>query len=300
MNLDPRHLNALTAILRSGSFEAAAQELGLTQSAVSQRLSALESQIGHVLVLRETPCHATEVGHKIAAHALTLELMEAHLVDGLSGANTPKDAEKKLKTIRFACNADSLDSWLMPAFAKLPDTVFDLVVDDQDHALDWLRRGEVAAALTSYARPVQGCDVTALGAVRYIAAASPAYVERWFGEGVSFEGLSKAPMLRFNPKDDLQFVWMQQRFNKTATPPYHTVPSTAGFAKAAELGMGWGMIPEPMITKELAQTTLVPLDEKATYDLALYVQHSRMLAGPLAPLLTALKQAAKGVLHPTH
>ena len=55
MQFDSRQLAALSAILRLGSFEAAAGALGITQSAVSQRVKALEEQVGSVLVLRESP-----------------------------------------------------------------------------------------------------------------------------------------------------------------------------------------------------------------------------------------------------
>jgi hypothetical protein len=45
MNFDPKQLTALTEILRLGSFEAAADALGVTQSAISQRLKALEDTL---------------------------------------------------------------------------------------------------------------------------------------------------------------------------------------------------------------------------------------------------------------
>ncbi|MEO1788791.1 MAG: LysR family transcriptional regulator, partial [Pseudomonadota bacterium] len=51
-------LHALAAVLRTGSFEAAAHDLGLTQSAISQRIRALEDRAGAVLIVRETPCRA--------------------------------------------------------------------------------------------------------------------------------------------------------------------------------------------------------------------------------------------------
>ena len=52
MQLDRAQLATLSAILRRGSFEQAAMDLGITQSAVSQRLRALEERIGAVLVQR--------------------------------------------------------------------------------------------------------------------------------------------------------------------------------------------------------------------------------------------------------
>ena len=52
---DPDALECLAAIVEEGGFERAAQRLSITQSAVSQRLRALESQVGTVLIVRSRP-----------------------------------------------------------------------------------------------------------------------------------------------------------------------------------------------------------------------------------------------------
>ena len=79
MKFDPKQLTALTEILRLGSFEAAADALGVTQSAISQRLKALEDNFGSILVQRSTPCRGTAAGLRLAAHANSVTLMEAEL-----------------------------------------------------------------------------------------------------------------------------------------------------------------------------------------------------------------------------
>ena len=53
------HLRALTAIVDEGTFEAAADALGITPSAVSQRIKALEASVGQVVVRRGAPCTPT-------------------------------------------------------------------------------------------------------------------------------------------------------------------------------------------------------------------------------------------------
>ncbi|MEI2715019.1 MAG: LysR family transcriptional regulator [Nocardioides sp.] len=58
MELNPGQLAALVAIADEGSFEAAARRLQLTPSAVSQRIRALETAAGRVLVSRTQPCEA--------------------------------------------------------------------------------------------------------------------------------------------------------------------------------------------------------------------------------------------------
>lgn len=62
----------------------------------------------------------------------------------------------------------------------------------------------VLAAVTSLAKPVQGCRSRKLGALRYCATASPAFVQRWFAKGENAGDLSHAPSLVFDRNDRLQ------------------------------------------------------------------------------------------------
>lgn len=52
MDIDPRRLRVLLAVARNGGILAAADELRITPSAVSQQLSRLEAETGHALVVR--------------------------------------------------------------------------------------------------------------------------------------------------------------------------------------------------------------------------------------------------------
>ncbi|RBP94895.1 LysR family transcriptional regulator (chromosome initiation inhibitor) [Rhodobacter sp. 140A] len=279
-------LEALSAVLATGSFEAAAARLRVTPSAVSQRIRALEDRVGAVLVVRGAPCTGTEAGQRLARHAEVVALLEAELA--------PPEAAPVL---RIAVNADSLATWVLPALAAVPDRLFDLVIDDQDHSADWLRRGEVVAAVTSSARAVPGCDVRPLGALHYLATAAPAFVAQHFPAGISAAALARAPALVFNEKDGLQAAWLQQVTGQSPPLRAHHIASTTAFVEAAELGLGWGMNPEVLVRGAIAAGRLVPLHPEPLA-VALYWQSARRLAGPLAPLTRAMRTAAARVLRP--
>lgn len=66
--LDGPQLAALAAVVELGSFDAAAERLHVTPSAVSQRIKSLEQQVGQVLVVREKPCRATTAGIRLDHH----------------------------------------------------------------------------------------------------------------------------------------------------------------------------------------------------------------------------------------
>jgi LysR family transcriptional regulator (chromosome initiation inhibitor) len=293
MPLDPMQLAALAAVLRRGSFEHAATDLAVTPSAISQRIKALEERIGTALVLRATPCTATPTGARLAKHAEDVGLLETQLRRDLE-----LDSENSPARLRVAVPADSLATWFIQAMAPIKDMLFDLVIDDQDHSADWLRRGEVNAAVTSSGKAVSGCTRVPLGSLRYLATASPDFVDRWFGDGVTARTLAQAPCLTFNPKDTLQSQWMQAQTGARLSPPSHFLPSTHAFIDAARAGLGWGMNPELLIRGPIRNRRLIALNPNLPLDTPLDWQVSRILAPALAPLTHAVRAAAQDRLIP--
>lgn len=294
MQFDPHHLSALAAVLRLGSFEAAAADLHVTPSAISQRIKALEEKVGTSLINRGTPCTGTPQGVRIAKHAEDVGLLESQLSRELSLETTAGPTR-----IRIAVNADSLATWFVNAMAALPDMLFDLVIDDQDHSADWLKRGEVSAAICAGEKPIPGCDAHPLGALRYVATASPGFMRRWFSDGVTPQTLSKAPCIVFNAKDGLQRQWMTDFVGPRISPPCHYLPSTHAFVDAARAGIGWGMNPAALVRGPVRNGKLVPLLKNAPLDVPLNWQVSRIMAPSLEPLTKAVRKAAqKGLVRP--
>ncbi|MEP5154069.1 LysR family transcriptional regulator ArgP [Planktotalea sp.] len=283
MQLDYDHLRALSEILRTGSFDAAASSLGVTPSAISQRVRALEDQVGARLILRAVPCVGTDLGQRLARHAEEVAVMEAALL--------PDQSEPARLSI--AVNADSLATWIIPALASQPDIRFDLTVVDQDHSAQLLKEGRVAAAITTRAQAIQGCDSIPLGALEYVATASPEFVAKWFPDGVTPDALERATALVFDTKDGLQRDWALRETGEHIALTGHVLPSTQAFVAAASVGMGWGMNPAQLVKEALADGTLVALGQRPRYHTPLYWQISRRLAPHLKGLTHALRQQAK-------
>jgi LysR family transcriptional regulator (chromosome initiation inhibitor) len=288
--IDPAQLAALAAVHRRGSFDLAATELHVTPSAISQRIKALEEAAGSLLIRRGQPCKATETGLRLIRHHDEIALLERTLAQDLP-ALAPGPT-----TLRIAVNADSLATWVIPALAETEGFLFDLVIDDQDVSQDWLRRGDVAAAITAHPGPLQGCDTVPLGALRYHATASPAYFRRWFPDGVTADALTKAPALTFSDKDRLQTQWAAARGLSRAALPTHRIASSQAFVDACLAGLAWGMNPAPLISDHLAAGRLVELVEETPLDVALHWPFTRLAAPALAPVTLAIHRAAARAL----
>ena len=284
------HLATLIAVIEEGTFEAASQRLHITASAVSQRIKAMEQSAGQVLVQRTNPIAPTEAGSRLLRYAQQLQLLRHDLEASLGSASTP--------SLAIAVNADSLATWLLPALATAQDAtgaVFDIYREDQEHTASLLRAGAVMAAVTAEKRPVQGCSASPLGVMRYRAVSTPSFRDRWLNGDLA--ALDDAPMVDFDRKDDLQQSFLRGVLGRTPRSPRHFVPTSHDFARAVELGMGWGMLPDQQSERGLREGSLVELSPGTSIDVLLYWQRWN-LASPLLDELTRVVLAAASAALP--
>ena len=296
--IDYQAARAVAMVVQTGSFDKAAKALHVTPSAVSQRVKQLEDRLGVVLIARGTPCTATEKGAWLCRHMDHVGMLEKDLMQQLPGLGDAGAPAGRV-TLSIASNADSLATWLLTAvsaFSEEADYLFDIAVDDQDHTNEWLEKGRVLAAVTSVAKPVAGCHVTALGRISYITAASPAFVARYFPDGFSAEALANAPALTFNQKDRLQHDWALKATGRDVGYPTHWLPSVHSFVEAALNGMGWGLHPEALVADHVAAGRLVELAPGVRLEVPLYWQINRLAAERLSGLTRCVVATARTAL----
>ncbi|GAA1962928.1 LysR family transcriptional regulator ArgP [Microbacterium deminutum] len=248
----------VVAVVDEGTLDAAARRLHITPSAVSQRIKALEEQLGQVVLVRSKPARPTEAGTAIVRLARQAALIEHDAITVLG----VDEGEAARATMPLAVNADSLATWFLEPLARLSErhpVVFEVHRDDQDFTAGLLESGTVMGAVTSRATPVAGCRVSVLGAMRYEAVATPRFVARWFGSGVDAEVLGQAPVVDLDRRDDLQTRWLRAQGADPARPPRHYVPASNDFATAVRLGLGWALLPTFQSKDALARGELVPV-----------------------------------------
>ncbi|QNF93127.1 LysR family transcriptional regulator ArgP [Janibacter sp. YB324] len=282
-------LRALLAVVDEGTFEAAAGALGITPSAVSQRIKALEAAAGRVLVERSAPVRATAAGTAVARTARQMVLLADQLRADLGeGGSAPVE-------LPVAVNADSLATWFEPVLATAagwPDTLLHLEVEDEEYSADHLRRGAVVGAVTADPTPVAGCRTEPLGSMRYLpVAAAPLAEEFAKGRGHDWE---RMPVLRFNAKDDLQHGVLRD-LGVDVVPPTSQVPSSEGFAAAVRAGLGWAMLPEAQVGDDLDTGRLVLLRQREHRDVPLYWQAWTLRTARIERLGEAVHEAARAL-----
>ena len=258
-------LAALAAVIEFGSFDAAAERLHITPSAVSQRIKALEQRVGQVLILREKPCKATAAGTPLVRLAAQIALLESEALAESAGGSA------EWTRIAIAVNADSMSTWFTAVFGELTDVLFDIRIEDQDHSARLLREGAVMGAVTTERNPVSGCRVQSLGVMRYVPVAGPVYVERYLSDGFTVDAVAAAPSLAWNGDDALQDMLVRKVFRRTIPRQVNFVPTAEGFGSAVRAGLGWGMYPEQLAAAPLADGSFVRICE-AHLDVPLFWQ----------------------------
>ena len=298
---DPASLECLAAIVEEGGFERAAVRLSITQSAVSQRLRALEAQAGTVLIVRSRPLKPTAAGRLLLKHAMQMRLLRADLEHDLHelAPSTVKGIREEDR-ISIAINADSIATWALPALDELvrEGLPLEIITDDQDFTHEWLREGQVLGCVTTLKQALRGCKVVPLGAMNYVAVASTAFARKHCPQGLTPHNFRQLPFIAFNRKDDLQTEFVERAFGlKHVNLNQRFVPSSEGQVRAVQSGWGVSAVPELLVQPMLAKPRqLVNLAPACKLQVDLYWHCWNLDSAVLDALTTALTTAASGVL----
>ncbi|WP_432248256.1 LysR family transcriptional regulator [Streptomyces sanyensis] len=145
--IEARHLRVLRAVAATGSFSAAARELGCTQPAVSQQMKALEASAGTPLLVRTgREMRLTQAGEVLVRHA-------AGILAGLTAAEEEVAAiaglrAGRVRLVSFPSGSSTLVPTALAALrAAHPGTRVSLVDAEPPRSVEMLREGDCDVAL---------------------------------------------------------------------------------------------------------------------------------------------------------
>lgn len=262
MNFD--YLRALSAVAETGSFDAAARLLGVTASAVSQRIKALEASVGQVVIRRGPPAIPTAAGTLLLKMARQVQELNADTLEALGQGPQQRAAAS------IAVDCYSLATWFSPVLADMADwadTELDLRITGQNSdGAGLLGKGDVLGAVSTHPNPIGGCRVERLGIMRYIPVAAPALILRFSNsQGPDWQ---KMPMIRCT--DDDLHDRMLGLLAVSDPPPTHTIPTPGGVLEAARAGLGWGLMPELQFHSTGQTSDLAPVELPLHIDVELF------------------------------
>ena len=293
---DPAALECLAAIVEEGGFERAAQRLHITQSAVSQRLRALEAQVGTVLIVRSRPLKPTSAGLLLLKHTRQMRLLRADLEREMRElAPSASAGAREEERISLAINADSIATWALPALDALAKggLPIEIITDDQEFTHEWLREGQVLGCVTSLGQALRGCKMEALGTMDYVAVAQADYAAEHLPKGLNAHNFHQQAFVAFNRKDNLQHGFVSKAFGLPRVMlKLLFVPSSEGQVRAVQAGWGVSVVPELRVRDLLARGELVNLAPRHRLGVDLHWHCWNLNSEVLDALSTALRRAA--------
>lgn len=266
--LDYKLVEAFATVISAGGFDKAAHLMGLTQSAVSQRVKQLEEQYGSLLLRRTSPPRPTESGSELLTHYTRVKQLEDDLDWG------SKQAQDNYSSLSIGLNQDSFATWFPEAVSEIirnNGIVLDLHLDDQDKTHELMQSGTVWGCITTKRTALQGCKATYLGLMRYGVYAERMFRDEHFREGVTFDACQSTPAARFNRKDDLNNRLYHMLFKRDdLNPPYFYIPSPEKYAEFILSGHCYGIMPVIQASQLDSGSRLVDLLPDTKIDVHLY------------------------------
>ncbi|OIK27266.1 LysR family transcriptional regulator [Streptomyces malaysiense] len=249
--LDLNLLRTFLAVHRTGSFTAAAQHLGLSQSTVTTQVRSLEQRLDHELFDRRArgvaPLpYADELAARLAAPLDQL----AHITGERHGtAAVP---------VHIAGPAEFLCVVLLPAIAPLvADGVrLRLATGLTDPLLEELRAGRHDLVVATQRPRGRSLRAEPLVDEEFVLVAAPIWAERLAGQDLP-DALRDVPLVTY--AEDLPIArryWRHVFDRRLHAQAAVTVPDLRGILAAVIAGIGWSVLPSYLCRAELADGTL--------------------------------------------
>lgn len=223
-------IRALEAAVRLGGFSAAAAELGVSQSAVSQGVRQLERQLGVEMFIRKpgrvTP---TDAGRN---YAVTVAPALGALLAAAIDVQPPR-----LREVAFGCSRAVLNHWLLPRLTHASDQAGTVDVIALERAPADLSGFDIAIVNGSVTTPpIEGSQL--LRREQLVVVCAPSLVGTFGGSLENSAALDNANLLGRGWD-----AWSQRAGVTTPAPSSVRLRETSALMAAVRAGDGFALLP---------------------------------------------------------
>lgn len=284
---------AVLAVARRGSFRAAAGELNLSTSALSQAVASLEARLGTRLFHRTTrSVRLTEAGERFVA-----DVAPAIASLGVAIERASDEGEAPRGTLRINTSTGAarrvMAPLLVPYLTRYPDVRLDLVTDDR--LIDIVRDGFDAGFRTVDIVPADMIAVPFGEPIRFAVVGSPDYIAA-NGTPRNPSDLASHRCIRARMRSGHIYHWEFERHGEAIeidVPGVLTLDEPNLMLEAARAGLGLTYLTEFNVAEDLASGRLVRVLEDWTppFDrLCLYYSGRRHVPGALRALIDLIRE----------
>lgn len=262
MSLLSANLKAFMAIVRQGTVHGAAADLGLTQTGVTQRIRALEKELGTTFFLRSRKgMNLTAEGEALLRYCRGAKDLEGEALAQIRGAATDRPVYVTIAGPTSVMTARIADQCIR-LFAEWPQLHLNLIISDTSDRLKLLRSGQVTLAIVSPSDVANEMDSKRLRPDKYILVGSP----KWKGRRLS-DLLAHERVIDFDESDPTTKNYLK-KFNLLTElkRPRLYVNSNEAIIKFFSLGIGFGTLTQEIAKPYLENGALIALNGGAVME----------------------------------
>lgn len=231
MKLSSTQLEAFYAVAKNRSFTKAAQEIHISQSALSQRILNLEIETQTTLFLRDrSGIELTEAAQELLKYCQMSEQFEAQFLGRLKG-----NSKDLVGVARIAGFSSIMRSIILPSLKSIllehPQVQLQMVTKELHELLPTLKRGEVDFIILDHKLERDELEVMPLGIERYILV-----------EPKNYRG--PEVYLDHDEKDETTKKYLKFIKKPSANIKRHFLDDIYGVIDGVKLGLGRAVVPE--------------------------------------------------------
>jgi LysR family transcriptional regulator, chromosome initiation inhibitor len=245
--------NTFEAVARLGTAHAAAAELNVTQTAITQRIKALESGISITLFLRSRRgMKITDEGKALLQYVVGSRELEGQFLSLVQGRDR-NEVSLRLVGPTSAISTRIAEN-LEPLYSKFPFLRLHLRSDDHGNRVEMLRRGEVDLAVIPPEQVPNELDSKLLKPDRYLLIAA----QKWRGRRLS-EILDNERIIDFDESDKTTFNYLKT-FELLSKRERIFINENEALIRMFLSGVGFGTLTESVAAPYLENGKLITLN----------------------------------------
>lgn len=244
--LDSKLLHTLATVIECQGFEKAAIQLGVTQSAVSQRIKQLEESLGQTLLVRSQPLEVTKIGRKLQQHFRQLSLLEEELMTHVR----PASETAVHRSLLLACEPDSLASWLLPALqARMPRQGVHFLISTLPQALDdQILEPRLCGWISNDGESLHGSEPVALGDMHYTLVCTRQFWQQHLSQTDSTD-FGNLPAVILHGRPQRHQAFLRQWAGHEGSYPHSSAPTPESMLTLIRAGGGYGLLPAEFLAR---------------------------------------------------
>jgi len=262
MSLLNPNLQAFHAITKTGTVHSAARELNLTQTAVTQRIRALEKSLAITLFTRSRKgMLLTPEGNTLLRYVQSALELEGATLSQISGSAIHQEIRTTITgpTSIIRSRVIPGTSGLLKSF---PELLFTYHLNDFDNWLDELRKGTAQFAVIPRTQVPAEMESKLLKP-EFFALVGP---KKWKSRSLA-EIVEQERIIDFDQNDPMTMNYLKKfHLENKITRERHYVNNTESLMELIEAGHGYGVLALEFVEKFTREKNLVLLNQGRLYE----------------------------------